>query len=277
VPLLYLAGFVLSRPLGGLLPDWRPDQVDLAGAVIAFTALLITLPWRLRRVWGSTHPWRRLGLALPSARAVRTALMGLARAAGLLGFVSAGLLLSGQAHWAGALPDSGRVGNALLLGCGVGMAEEILFRGWLWGELELVAGRRQALLGQAGVFALVHPWYRAPGLLALSLLGGLTLLGIGLALERRRGNGSLWGASALHGGLVGGWFLLQSGLLDVSPAAPGWWAGPGGSSINPVGGLLGWIGLTVLLVGPGLQSRAVARARRPSTGACSASSSGASP
>jgi hypothetical protein len=51
----------------------------------------------------------------------------------------------------------------------------------------------------------------------------------------------------LHGGLVGGWFLLQSGLLDVSPGAPGWWAGPGQGGVNPVGGLLGWIGLLALL------------------------------
>jgi membrane protease YdiL (CAAX protease family) len=214
---------------------------------MAFTFLLITLPIRLHRVWGSTHPWRRLGLAVPVARALRTGLLGLARAVGLLALVSGGLLLSRQAQWAGALPDPGRLANALLLGCGVGLAEEILFRGWLWGELELLLSRRQALLGQATLFALVHPWYRSQGLLALSLLGGLTLLGIGLALERSRADGSLWGAIALHGGLVGGWFLLQSGLLEVSPMAPGWWAGPGGTAINPIGGLLGWIGLAILV------------------------------
>ncbi|SBO43615.1 CPBP family intramembrane glutamic endopeptidase [Cyanobium sp. NIES-981] len=248
VPLLYLAGVLLSRPLGWLMPAWRPDQVDLAGAVIAFALLLATLPVRLRRVWGVDRPWRRLGLAVPPARAVRTALVGLVRAFGLLAFVSAGLLLSRQAHWPGQLPDPGRWANALLLGGGVGLAEEILFRGWLWGELELLVSRRRALIGQAGVFALVHPWSREPGLLALSLLGGLMLLGIGLARERGEGGGSLWGCAGLHGGLVGGWFLLQSGLLEVSPSAAGWWAGPGGAAINPLGGLLGWIGLAILLM-----------------------------
>jgi hypothetical protein len=31
VPLLYGAGWLLSRPLALLAPGWRPDQVDLAG------------------------------------------------------------------------------------------------------------------------------------------------------------------------------------------------------------------------------------------------------
>jgi membrane protease YdiL (CAAX protease family) len=257
VPLLYLAGFVLSRPLGWLLPAWRPDQVDLAGAVLAFALLLGTLPVRLRRVWGEPRPWRRLGLAVPAGLALRSGLAGLVHAGALLALVSAGLLLSRQAHWAGSLPEPGRIANALLLGGGVGLAEEILFRGWLWGELELLVSRRQALLAQAGLFALLHPWYRAAGLLALSLLGGLTLLGLGLARERSRSQGSLWGCAGMHGGLVGGWFLLESGLLEVSPRAPGWWAGPGGASVNPIGGLLGWIGLALLL-GLGLRHRSPA-------------------
>jgi len=258
VPALYLSGFLLSRPLGWLMPTWRTDQVDLAGATMAFALLLVTLPIRLRRVWGENHPWRRLGLRVPVTQAIRTGLAGLALSFGLLAFVSAGLLLSGQALWAGNLADPGRLANALLLGSGVALAEEVVFRGWLWGELKLLVSRRQALLGQAVVFAIVHPWYRASGLLAISLLAGLMLLGIGLAIERRRGKGSLWGACALHGGLVGGWFLMQSGLLVVSPLAPGWWVGPGGTSSNPVGGLLGLIGLTLLV---GLRRREAKHAR----------------
>jgi uncharacterized protein (TIGR03382 family) len=51
----------------------------------------------------------------------------------------------------------------------------------------------------------------------------------------------------LHGGLVGGWFLLQKGLLAIMPGAPTWLIGPGGESPNPVGGVLGWLGLGSLL------------------------------
>jgi uncharacterized membrane protein len=82
----------------------------------------------------------------------------------------------------------------------------------------------------------------------VGLLGGLLLLGLNLALVRRDDGGVLWGAVGLHGGLVGGWFALQAGLLELLPGAPPWLAGPGGTQPNPIGGLVGWIGLGGLLL-----------------------------
>ena len=58
VPLLYGTGWLLARPLAWLLPQWRPDQVNLAGAVMSLLLLLGSLPWRLRRAWGCDRPWR---------------------------------------------------------------------------------------------------------------------------------------------------------------------------------------------------------------------------
>jgi hypothetical protein len=43
---------------------------------------------------------------------------------------------------------------------------------------------------------------------------------------------------------VGGWFVLNQGLLPVSADAPAWLMGPN----NPIGGLLGWLGLALLLL-----------------------------
>ena len=246
VPLLYLMGWLVARPLALLAPNWRSDQVDLAGLVVALILLLTSLPLRLRRVWQEPNPWLRLGLAVPGALALRSGVRGLLKALLLLALVAAGLVIAGQAQWLGEL-NGALLLNGLLLLAGVGFAEELLFRGWLWGELELQLGARRALVVQALIFALLHPWYRAPGLEALGLLGGLILLGLVLALQRRADAGSLWGAIGLHGGLVGGWFLVQKGLLQISPAAPGWLVGPGGADINPIGGLIGWIGLGALL------------------------------
>ncbi|MDA1247570.1 MAG: CPBP family glutamic-type intramembrane protease, partial [Cyanobacteria bacterium] len=229
-----------------LFPNWRSDQVDLAGLVLALFLLLTTLPLRLRRVWLEPNPWQRLGLAVPGALALRSGARGLLKALMLLGLVAMGLTLTGQAQWLGEI-NGALLLNGLLLLAGVGFAEELLFRGWLWGELELQLGPRKALLLQSLIFALLHPWYRAPGLEALGQLGGLILLGLVLALQRRADAGSLWGAIGLHGGLVGGWFLVQKGLLQISPAAPAWMVGPGGADTNPIGGLLGWIGLGALL------------------------------
>lgn len=245
VPLLYLAGWLVARPLALLAPNWRSDQVDLAGLVVALVLLLTSLPLRLRRVWQEPNPWQRLGLAVPVALALRSGVRGLLKALFLLALVATGLILVGQAQWLGEL-NGALLLNSLLL-AGVGFAEELLFRGWLWGELELQQGARRALVLQALIFALLHPWYRAPGLEALGLLGGLILLGLVLALQRRADAGSLWGAIGIHGGLVGGWFLVQKDLLQISPAAPAWLVGPGGADINPIGGLIGWIGIGALL------------------------------
>jgi hypothetical protein len=76
------------------------------------------------------------------------------------------------------------------------------------------------------------------------LLVGLMLLGLALGLQRRADDGLIWGAVGLHGGLVAGWFLLTQGLITIAPDAPVWLTGPN----NPIGGLEGLLGLTVLLL-----------------------------
>jgi len=267
VPVLYGLGWLTSRPLLLLAPNWRADQVDLAGLAVSLLLLLVTLPLRLRRVWGVEQPWQQLGLVPASPvpargsavmlacwRAVIQALLrGLLKALLLLAPLTLLLLLLGQAQWLGELGGA-ELANAIALVLGVGFAEELLFRGWLWGELESLVGSRRALGLQAAVFALLHPWTRLldplnlPHVLqSLGLLGGLVLLGLVLALQRRADGGLLWGAVGLHGGLVGGWFALQNGLIQLSPLAPPWLVGPGGVNPNPIGGWIGWLGLLTLL------------------------------
>ncbi len=246
VPLLYGVGWLSSRPLLLLAPSWRSDQVDLAGLAVSLVLLLLTLPLRLHRGWGVEHPWHALGIATSPKLGLRALVRGLLKAVLLLVGVCAALLATGQARWLGEL-SFGQLLNALALVLGVGFAEELLFRGWLWGELERLMPARRAIALQAALFALVHPWYRLPGLESIALLIGLVLFGFTLALQRRADQSVLWGSVGLHGGLVGGWFSLQSGLLEISPATPAWLIGPGGASANPIGGLLGWIGLAGLL------------------------------
>ena len=158
--------------------------------------------------------------------------------------------------------------NALLLCLGVGCAEELIFRGWLWTELNQIIGTRLGALAQASIFSLIHTRFNL-GLGAMSgLLIGLFLLGMVLAKQRQSDRGSLWGCIGLHGGLVAGWFLLQNGLLQLSPDAPSWLVGPGGNTPNPLGGVVGLISLLILLL---IQRTAVAKAARPATGARNAS------
>jgi membrane protease YdiL (CAAX protease family) len=246
VPLLYGLGWLLVQPLAVVAPEIPRDRLDLIGTAMALLLMLLSLPVRIRRTWGATHPWRRLGVAASPALISRALLRGLLKAVLLLALVAAVLLLSGQARWRGQL-DPTQLANGLALLLGVGFAEELVFRGWLWGELEQHLGAGRALVGQALVFSLVHTRFNLGPAGAVGLLGGLTLLGLALALQRRADAGLLWGAVGLHGGLVGGWFLLQGGLLALAPGATAWLVGPGGPHPNPIGGVVGWMGLGGLL------------------------------
>ena len=84
VPVLYGLGWLSARPLALLFPQWRPDQVDLAGVALALLLLLLTLPGRLRQSWGVEHPWQTLGVVLPASAGLRAFLRGFLKAAALL-------------------------------------------------------------------------------------------------------------------------------------------------------------------------------------------------
>ena len=239
---LFLGLQLVARSLGFPSEDW-----PLFAAPWTLLALLLSLPLRLRRVWNEPTPWCRLGVVAPPQQALGALLGGWVKALALLAPITVILLWSGLARWQPNL-SPGELANALALGLGVGFAEELLFRGWLWGELALHLGRPRGAMAQAVIFSLVHA--RADlGIAGLvGLLGGLLLLGLALALQRRFDGGLLWGAVGLHGGLVGGWFALLQGVLVLRQESPLWLVGPGGANPNPVGGVLGWLGLALVLL-----------------------------
>jgi hypothetical protein len=247
-------GWLAVRPLLGLglLQGWRVDQVDLLGTLAAFALLLVSLPTWIRSQWSNaSHPWRQLGVVGPPLAAIRAFGRGLLKALLLLALVSGVLLISGQAHW-GAMASAPELLNGLLLLLGVGFAEELLFRGWLWGALSQLLGsgpraQQRAYLAQAAIFSLVHTRFNLGLAPMLGLLVGLLLLGLALGLQRRADGGLLWGAVGLHGGLVGGWFVLLAGPLQLASTTPAYLAGPGGAHPNPIGSLVGWFGLASLL------------------------------
>ena len=235
---LFLGGQLLLALIGVPLAL----QASLA-ALPAVLAMVLSLPWRLRRAWRMPQPWISLGVRATAPPLMAALLRGAIKAALLLGLVVAALALAGQLSWQPRL-SADLLLNALLLGLGVGFAEELLFRGWLLGELTLLLGQQRALWLQAALFSLVHTRFNQPLPLLLSLMGGLLLLGLALGLQRRADAGLLWGSIGLHGGLVGGWFLLLKGLLVLHPSAPAWLIGPA----NPIGSLPGWLGLILLLL-----------------------------
>ena len=261
IPSLYGLGWMLTQPLLLVLPDTTAARLSLIGTALSLVLFVVILPSWVRQRWSSRQPWRVLGLRSrrqgPSSG--RCLMTGLVQSVGLLTLISLPLIFGSWGRWLGELNAADAL-NALALCFGVGLAEELLFRGWLWGELAQFTGPRTAVVTQAVIFSLVHTRFNLGVLPMLGLLVGLTLLGLVLAVQRRLNDGSLWGCVGLHGGLVGGWFALQGGLLQISPGAPQWLIGPGGAHPNPLGGLVGIAALTVVL---GLQLTALAKAPRP--------------
>lgn len=249
VPLLLGLAWLLTRPL--LWLGMESATVRLLVSLGAFVLFLICIPPRLRRVWGIVHPWRCLGINVPLGKSFHALARGFLDATLVLLGLTLLLVAFGQANWGGGL-TFGQSINAVAL-VGVGFAEELLFRGWLWGELQLRLTWRQAAITQAVVFSLLHTRFDQGWAVPLGLLPGMFLLGLVLAGQRSKDGNLLAGAVGLHGGLVAGWFALQSGLLSLEPSIPIWLMGPNDNPVaalpnyNPIGGLLGWLGLIQLL------------------------------
>ena len=269
IPLLYALGWLAAVPL--TLLGLPAERVSLTGTVLSFVLFLALMHRWVAVRWSAEKPWAALGICRsnPQEQPAPTAalLKGLLIAVGLLTLITSIVLIGGWGNWRGEMSAT-QLTNAVLLCLGVGFAEELIFRGWLWAELNQMLGSRRGAVAQASIFSLVHTRFNL-GLGAMSgLLIGLFLLGLVLARQRQSDRRSLWGCIGLHGGLVAGWFLLQSGLLQLSTNAPAWLVGPGGSAPNPLGGAVGLISLLILLV---IQRTAVAKAARPATGARNAS------
>ena len=249
IPLLFALGWLAAVPLTLLgLPT---DQLSLTGTVLSFVLFLLVMPrWAALR-WSEGQPWKRLGLVARKPRArVKNVIslgIGLLMSTALIGLIVSLLVLTGNGSWQGNLEIQAML-NCFLLALGVGCAEELIFRAWLWEELTKILGYRGGLLSQAALFSLVHTRFNLGFGPMLGLLTGLFLLGLILALLRLRDQGSLWGCIGLHGGLVGGWFLAHQNLLSIDPNAPIWLVGPGGPNANPLGGVIAILSLTIISI-----------------------------
>ena len=248
IPLLYALGWLVVVPL--TLLGLPAHQISLTGTVLTFVLFLLVMPrWAAVR-WSTERPWTALGIRNANTddrpASASALLKGILLAMGLLSLITSIVCVGGWGRWVGQL-EAIAVVNALLLCLGVGCAEELIFRGWLWTELNRIIGSRYGAVVQASIFSLVHTRFNLGFFAMAGLLIGLLLLGLVLACQRRRDRGTLWGCIGLHGGLVAGWFLLQNGLLELSPQSPSWLIGPGGNQANPLGGAVG-IGVLAMLL-----------------------------
>ncbi len=223
--------------------------------------LFLTQAWG-RLVYGHPRLLSRYGLEF-SQRNFLDLLAGLTLGLGTVLALFGCMGLLGWLVWQPSrMPLVRLVPEALLMGLLIGLAEELLFRGWLLDELERDYRPGAALGINASAFALLHfikplaeiqrTWITFPALVLL----GMTLVWAKRSHLRRdrlanvfskdTHHGLLGLPIGLHGGLVWGYYLINVGhLVAYSGRVPPWVTGIDG---NPLAGGLG-LGFLGLLAG----------------------------
>ena len=238
IPFLYLFGWIMAFPT--LLIGLEKESLSLLGTIFTFLMFIFLLPKWFQTRWNIKNTWTLLGINTidKNRKLILPFLKGFTISSILVSLILITIILTKWGYWIGEIyPDIFL--NGIILMLGVGIAEELIFRGWLLEELKNQFGLKNAIIAQASVFSIVHIGFDLPFLQMISILTGLFLLGILLALIRLKDRSSLWGCIGLHGGLVGLWFLTNNGLLEISEDAPTWLVGPGSLNTNPLGGIFG--------------------------------------
>ncbi|NEU76411.1 CPBP family intramembrane metalloprotease [Hassallia byssoidea VB512170] len=141
-----------------------------------------------------------------------------------------------------------------------GFAEELLFRGWLFDELQRDYNLRVVVWATAIIFAVSHFIKPLPEIIQTSpQFFGLLLLALFLVWAKRWRRGRLGLSIGLHAGLLWGYYIINVGqLTKYSGAVPDWVTGV---NQNPLAGLMGLVLLSVLALWMGRKSRAIALTR----------------
>ena len=238
IPFLYIFGWILAFPT--LLIGLEKESLSLLGTIFTFLMFIFLLPKWFQTRWNIKNTWTLLGINTidKNRKLILPFLKGFTISSILVSLILITIILTKWGYWIGEIYPYIFL-NGIILMIGVGIAEELIFRGWLLEELKNQFGLKNAIIAQASVFSIVHIGFDLPFLQMISILTGLFLLGILLALIRLKDRSSLWGCIGLHGGLVGLWFLTNNGLLEISEDAPTWLVGPGSLNTNPLGGIFG--------------------------------------
>ena len=139
------------------------------------------------------------------------------------------------------------VAEGLFSSLGIGLAEELLFRGWLLDELRRNYNKQNCLWIGATTFALAHFIKPIEEIIRTAVtFPALMLLGITLILAKYRHSDRLGICIGIHAGLVWGYYIVNVGeLIKYTNQVPVWVTGIDG---NPIAGVMGLIWLTGLML-----------------------------
>ena len=244
---LYPSGWIISNFFYLFRRDISSNDLSIIGTIITFFLFLILLPSWGRVRWKTNHIWSSIGLEFTNKfKGLYIFISGVLFSFVLLLIFYLFIYLCGWVDKTNYIKFD-QLLNSIILVFGIVFAEEVVFRGWLIEEMVLLFGLRRGILFQSVIFSLAH--YRSDiGLLALiPFLIGLFLFGLVLTLRRTLDKGSLWGCIGFHGGLVGIWYLFDSGMVIFSNNMPYYLLGPSINMVNPIGSVFGIVILLIIV------------------------------
>lgn len=215
-------------------PNW---QSILAMGILYIEFLLLVYVWS-RWVDLIPHLGKYYGVSLNRANCLEffaglwiaiSVLFGLFTIQELMGWVT----------WRPLPPSMAQVIlEAILVGFGVGCAEELFFRGWFLSELQQDYSPNRSAWINTLIFAVLHfikplgeilrTWVQFPG---------LVLLGLTLVWAKYATYGRLGLSIGLHTGLVATFYVINVGqLIEYTQTVPPWITG---IDQNPLAGMMG--------------------------------------
>ena len=245
-PFIYILGWASISFLINFFPLLESDK-SLFGTIITFLMFLCFLPFWSNHRWGKDLS-KLLGInSLREKKLLFPCFSEFLKALTIIS-VFIFILIKGEFVLFQMNLNLIIVLNSLFLAFFVGIAEELVFRVWLFEELNLFLKPGQANFYQAILFSFVHFRNDFDILSNIQLLVGLFILGLYLNTWRLTQKPIILLPILFHGSLVGVWFLITNSLI-INKNIPNLLFGPGeGININPVGGLIGIFTLLFLYI-----------------------------
>ena len=182
--------------------NFEKENLSLIGTIITFLLFIFLLPYWFYIKRNKSSAWVLLGITKDKFfKNFVNFSKGILFALVLIILILVPLLQKNYISWIGELSPMILI-NSIVLGLGVGFAEEIIFRGWLLEELKFEYGTKISIALQAIVFSFVHNLSNEIFWNIVGLRLGFILLGIFLSLVKIRDKGSLWNCIGIHGGLA---------------------------------------------------------------------------
>ena len=237
-PFIYLVGWTSISLIISVFPLLELDK-SLYGTFITFLMFLSFLPFWSNHRWGKNLS-KLLGIKnLSDKKSLISCISEFLKALIIIS-VFIFILIKGEFVLFQTNLNLTIVLNSLFLAFFVGIAEELVFRVWLFEELNLFFKPRRANFYQAILFSLVHFRLDFDLVSNIQLLVGLFILGLYLNTWRLMQKPTVLIPIFFHGSLVGVWFFVTNSLMTINKNIPNLLFGPGeGINFNPVGGLIG--------------------------------------